>query len=174
MSTLLDLLNTLQGKLPTYPMEPNFEFFKEHSPITVEQENFPEEIQKKGLPREYPCTDGETLWIPRVGDDAKKIDCLLHETGHALLHYPNGPDINFWDPAPNYFASQLEAEACSTAYLTQGAFGLPSYHNLSYLSMWQGDVTEFEQTSLNRILEAAEKLTLHYLDAYKLENENTG
>ena len=164
-SPIVSLLDRMVPRVEEIPDGLGFEFLKRHSPFPVKQKDFPKEMPE-GYPEEHPCSDGGTIWIPVTTEDLM-ITYLLHETGHCLLHYPNGPDINFEDPErlTNPIGSQLEAEACAVAYLVSQALGLTDLYSRLYLDNWTGNLDRFRQESESRVLEAATRLINQYSNA---------
>jgi len=164
-SQIVSLLDRMVPRVAGIPDGIGFEFLKGHSPFPVKQKDFPKEIPE-GYPEEHPCSDGGTIWIPVTTEDLM-ITHLLHETGHCLLHFPDGPDINLEDPEmrTNPMGSKMESEACAVAYLVSKALGLPDHYNRLYLDNWTGSLDRFRQESESRVLEAATRLINLYSNA---------
>ena len=162
---IVSLLDCMVPRVEGIPEGMGFEFLKGHSFFPVKQKDFPKEIPE-GYPEEHPCSDGGTIWIPVTTEDLM-ITHLLHETGHCLLHFPDGPDINLEDPEmrTNPMGSKMESEACAVAYLVSKALGLPDHYNRLYLDNWTGSLDRFRQESESRVLEAATRLINQYSNA---------
>lgn len=153
--SLIGTVREWGGLLPHRMVPSEWEYFRARSMFRVEQERFP-----FGLPEwtggVHPCTDGETVWIPK-GASEVCISLLLHETAHALLHYPAGPNPNFVDPVGG-LSSTLEAEACAAAYLAAQALDQAPLHNGRYLAMWEGDREVFGKDCKERVVNAAREM----------------
>ena len=164
-SPIVSLLDCMVPRVEGIPDGIGFEFLKGHSPFPVKQKDFPKEMPE-GYPEEHPCSDGRTIWIPVTTDDLM-ITYLLHETGHCLLHFPDGPDINLEDPElrTNPTGSRMESEACAVAYMVSKALRLPDLYSRMYLDSWTGNLVRFRQESESRVLEAITRLINQYLNA---------
>ena len=162
---IVSLLDRMVPRVEGIPDGMGFECLKGHSLFPVKQKDFPKEMPE-GYPEEHPCSDGRTIWIP-VTTDELMITYLLHETGHCLLHFPDGPDINLEDPElrTNPTGSRMESEACAVAYLVSKALRLPDHYSRMYLNNWTGSLDRFRRESESRVLEAATQLINLYSNA---------
>jgi putative NIF3 family GTP cyclohydrolase 1 type 2 len=170
---IIKLLDGALEGLEHHPCGLSFEQLKEKSPFPVKDTDYPR--TPDGYPAEHPCSDGGSIWVPDIGNPELMTSCLLHETGHCLLHYPDGPDPDLEDPVLAevretgntnlLFQSVMEGEACAAAYLAAHMLSLPDPHNETFLSHWNGDIETFERESLARCVTAANQIAASYRPA---------